>query len=116
MNDKYDVRSSYALEQVATEFEIQGLELDWSIVAWDANLRLINDKWEFFKFMGTKWNKIKKEEDIKYLINAYRVILTRARQGMAIYIPYGDDKDKTAIPEFYDGIYNYLKQIGIEEL
>ena len=116
LNGKEDVRSSYALEQVATEFEIQGLELDWSIVAWDANLRLINGKWEYFNFIGTKWNKINKEEKIKYLINAYRVILTRARQGMAIFIPYGDEKDKTSIPKFYDGIYNYLKKLGIEEL
>lgn len=116
LNTKDDVRSSYALEQVATEFEIQGLELDWSIVAWDANLRLINEKWEYYNFVGSRWNKINKEERIKYLINSYRVILTRARQGMVIYIPYGDEQDKTALPEFYNGVYEYIKRIGIKEL
>lgn len=116
LNDDTDVRSSYYLEDTATEFDIQGLELDWTIVAWDANLRFINNKFKYFKFVGTKWQNIKKLENKEYLKNAYRVLLTRARQGMIIFVPKGNIKDKTTIPEFYDETYNYLKEIGIEEI
>lgn len=116
LNDKADVRSSYSLEQCATEFDIQGLELDWSILGWDADLRFNGTEWEYYNFTGTKWNKINKKERIKYLINSYRVLLTRARQGMIIYIPNGDENDITSLPRFYDHTYNYLKNIGIDEL
>lgn len=116
LNGKDDVRSSYALEQCATEFDIQGLELDWSLLSWDADLRFNGKEWEYYSFVGTKWNQINKKERIKYLINSYRVLLTRARQGMIIYIPYGDKEDITSLPLFYDYTYNYLKNIGIPEL
>ena len=116
LNNKYDVRSSYALEQCATEFDIQGLELDWSIVGWDADLRFDGTKWEYYSFVGTKWNRISKRDRIKYLINSYRVLLTRARQGMIIYIPKGDKNDITSLPRFYDLTYKYLKSLGIDEL
>lgn len=116
LNNSEDVRSSFALEQAATEFDIQGLELDWTIVGWDANLRLVDGCWKYYSFKGTKWNNINKEEERRYLKNAYRVILTRARQGMIIYIPYGDIGDTTALPDFYDGVYRYLKEIGVEEI
>ena len=116
LNEKGDVRSSYSLEQCATEFNIQGLELDWSILGWDADLRFNGNKWEYYSFTGTKWNAIVKPERIKYLINSYRVLLTRARQGMIIYIPYGDNNDETSLPIFYDKTYNYLKSIGINEI
>lgn len=116
LNEKEDVRSSYSLEQCATEFNIQGLELDWSILGWDADLRFNGSEWEYYSFTGTKWNIINKPERIKYLINSYRVLLTRARQGMIIYIPNGDDKDKTSLPIFYDKTFNYLKSIGLKEI
>lgn len=116
LNDKEDVRSCYALEDVITEFDVQGLELDYSIVAWDADLRMINGKWEYKKFRGSKWNNINKQDDRLYLKNSYRVLLTRSRQGMIIFIPKGSDSDATRDKVFYDGTYEYLKNIGIEEI
>ena len=117
LNDSKDIRSSNYLEIPATEFDIQGLEIDYSILAWDTNLSYHNGTFNYYKFHGTKWIKIK-EEDINkdYLINSYRVLLTRARRGMVIFVPEGDDEDETRKTEFYDGTYEYLKSIGIEEL
>lgn len=116
LNDKDDIRSSYFLEEVATEFDIQGLELDWTCVAWDGDLFYHNNKWNFRKFKGTKWQSINSVEITNYLINSYRVLLTRARQGMIIYIPKGNNEDFTR-PEFiYDGTFNFFKSIGIEEI
>jgi DUF2075 family protein len=116
LNGKEDIRSSYFLEDVATEFDIQGLELDWTCVAWDADLRYVNTGWQYKRFRGTNWQNIKDDTSKLYLKNAYRVLLTRARQGMVIFIPYGDPYDRTRKPEFYDGTYQYLKSIGFSEL
>nr|WP_315017094.1 DUF2075 domain-containing protein [uncultured Campylobacter sp.] len=114
LNSKDDVRSSYYLEETATEFDIQGLELDWSIVCWDANLRFNGRKFEYYNFKGTKWQKVNKEENMLYLKNSYRVLLTRARQGFIIFVPRGDEGDPTMNPKFYDGVYEYLCSIGIK--
>ena len=116
LNGKDDVRSSYFLEDVATEFDIQGLELDWTCVAWDADLSYQGSCWISKNFRGTRWQYIRDETRKLYLKNAYRVLLTRARQGMVIFIPYGSEKDKTRLPKFYDGTYNYLKEIGLNSL
>lgn len=116
LNGKNDVRSSFHLEETATEFDIQGLELDWTIVCWDADLRFENGDFKHLKFVGTKWQNIKSADNILYLKNAYRVLLTRARQGFVIFVPSGDETDMTAKPEYYDGIYRYLKSVGIKEL
>ncbi|MBQ2961596.1 DNA/RNA helicase domain-containing protein [Methanobrevibacter sp.] len=118
LNDTDDIRSSNHLEIAATEFDIQGLEIDYSIVGWDANLRYVDGEFQHYKFSGTKWNKISDNNltGKNYLINSYRVILTRARRGMVIFVPEGDDDDKTRLKEFYDGTYEYLKSIGIKEL
>ena len=116
LNGKEDVRSSYMMEDVVTEFDIQGLELDYTLVAWDADFRFVNGEWTYNHFSGSKWNVIRNEDNILYLKNAYRVLLTRARQGMAIFIPEGSDTDKTRSREYYDGTYNYLKEIGIQEI
>ena len=116
LNDKKDVRSSYYLEDVATEFQIQGLELDWVCVAWDGDFRYSNNKWNTFSFVGDKWQNINKAERKKYLKNAYRVLLTRARQGMVIFIPKGSTNDTTRSPQYYDGTYEYLKRIGFSEI
>lgn len=116
LDDINDVRSSLFLEDAATEFDVQGLELDWTCVVWDGDLRRKNKEWNFFEFNGgNKWNCINKPERRAYQINAYRVLLTRARQGMIICVPEGDDKDKTRLPEFYDGTYEYLRSLGFEE-
>ncbi len=116
LNGKDDVRSSYYLEDVATEFDIQGLELDWTCVTWNGDLRMTNSGWDYNSFVGSKWQKINKEERKQYLKNAYRVLLTRARQGMVIVIPTGDEEDPTRNPKYYNGIYNYFKEIGIKEI
>lgn len=116
LNGKDDVRSSYMLEDVVTEFDIQGLEIDYSVVAWDADYRFVNGEWTYNNFVGNRWTNVSSEERRLYLKNAYRVLLTRARQGMAIFVPDGSDDDKTRNREWYDGIYEYLKEIGIFEL
>ena len=116
LNDKNDVRSSYYLEDVATQFDIQGLELDWVCVAWDADLRMIDNNWIHKKFVGSKWTDIRDPTDRNYLKNTYRVLLTRARQGMVIFIPEGSNGDVTRLPAMYDDTYEYLKSLGIQEL
>ena len=116
LNGKKDIRSSYFLEEVATEFDIQGLEIDWSCLAWGANFYLKDNTWEYQNFKGTKWMKINKEKSKEYLKNTYRVLLTRARQGMIIYIPNGSFKDHTRPSEFYDYTWQYFKNIGIKEI
>lgn len=116
LNDKDDIRSSYFLEEVATEFDIQGLELDWTCVAWDGDLYYDNNKWNYKKFKGTRWQNISNQDIVNYLINSYRVLLTRARQGMIIYIPYGNSNDLTRPEYIYDGTFEFLKQIGIDEV
>ncbi|MBK9330158.1 MAG: DUF2075 domain-containing protein [Sphingobacteriales bacterium] len=113
LNEKDDVRSSFYLEDVATEFHVQGLELDWACVTWDGDLRYSKNEWKSFSFKGNKWEKINKIERKKYLINAYRVLLTRARQGMIIVVPEGDIDDHTRKTEYYNDTFNYLKEIGI---
>ena len=108
LNDNQDVRSSYYLEDIATEFDIQGLELDWVGVCWDANFRRTGNDWSLHQFKGTKWMNVNDPSKKAYLVNAYRVLLTRARQGMVICVPEGDAADPTRLPEYYDPIYNYL--------
>ena len=130
LDDKFDVRSSNYLEDAATEIQVQGLELDYTCVLWDADMRCENGEWKFFRFNGqTKWveqtaTTESKQELMKYMINAYRVLLTRARAGMVICVPEGNPnktlngfwEDSTRLPEFYDGTYEYLKSLEIEEI
>ncbi|MBP5228854.1 MAG: DUF2075 domain-containing protein [Bacteroidales bacterium] len=125
LEDKNDVRSSNYLEEAATEIQVQGLELDYACVLWDADMRYENGKWGYYKFNGkTKWIPERNEESQKYMLNAYRVLLTRARQGLVICVPEGNDRfnsegfpeDATRLPEFYDSTYEYLRSLGITEL
>ncbi len=130
LEDKSDVRSSNFLEDAATEIQVQGLELDYTCVLWDADMRCTNGAWRFYTFNGqTKWieqmaTTENKQELMKYMLNAYRVLLTRARAGMVICVPEGNAnktasgfwEDSTRLPEYYDGTYQYLKSIGIEEI
>lgn len=108
-----DIRSAEFLEDVATEFDVQGLELDWCVVAWDADYRFNAQAFEHWQFVGTKWQKRSQLVRQKYLENAYRVLLTRARQGMVIFVPKGDKSDETRDPNFYDHTYKYLIDCGI---
>ena len=131
LDDKTDVRSSNYLEDAATEIQVQGLELDYTCVLWDADMRCENGEWRYYYFNGntSKWveqigDSESKQDKIKYMLNAYRVLLTRARAGMVICIPYGNGnktangfwEDRTRLPEFYDGTYQYLKSIGIDDI
>ena len=130
LEDKVDTRSSNYLEDAATEIQVQGLELDYTCVLWDADMRYNNNKWRYYKFNGqTKWveqtpDTENKQELIKYMLNAYRVLLTRARSGMVICVPTGNPnknpsgywEDSTRLPEYYNGTYEYLKSLGIEEI
>lgn len=118
LNGKSDVRSSYFLESVATEFDVQGLELDWTCIAWDADFRhrLDDHHWQQYSFRGDRWENVKNPTRQAYQVNAYRVLLTRARQGMVICVPPGSTKDHTRQPAFYDGTYSYLRSVGIQEL
>jgi hypothetical protein len=116
LHDKEDVRSSYYLEDVATEFQVQGLELDWVGVVWDADLRFTDAGWRHHSFVGTRWQNVNAMERKRYLENAYRVLLTRARQGMVIVVPEGDTEDPTRASALYDPTFNYLKSIGLPVL
>lgn len=130
LEDKQDTRSSNYLEDAATEIQVQGLELDYTCLLWDADMRYENGKWHFYRFNGkTAWkeitnNKETSSERIKYMLNAYRVLLTRARVGMVICVPEGNGtknpngywEDSTRLPEYYNGTYEYLRSLGIEEI
>lgn len=136
LEDKIDTRSSNFLEDAATEIQVQGLELDYTCLLWDADMRYEDGEWHFYKFNGrTEWNEQKinskdkeknerKLEQLKYMLNAYRVLLTRARAGMVICVPAGNanrttngfPEDSTRLPEYYDSTYQYLKSIGLEEI
>lgn len=125
LEDKVDIRSSNYLEEAATEIQVQGLEVDFSCVLWDADLRFEHNRWNFYKFNGKdRWVEEKNPETRKYMLNAYRVLLTRARQGMVICVPEGNNntnhegfpEDPTRLPEFYDSTFNYLKSIGLKEI
>jgi hypothetical protein len=113
LNGRDDVRSSYYMEDPATEFDIQGLELDWVGVCWDADFRAVDGKWQSFRFSGTRWQNVNDDSRRVYLANAYRVLLTRARQGMIIYVPRGDPTDATRPPLFYDGTTAFLADCGV---
>lgn len=116
LNDRDDVRSSYYLEDAATEFQVQGLELDWTCVTWDADFRFNGNGWNYHDFRGSRWQNINLSDNRNYLRNAYRVLLTRARQGMVVFVPPGIANDPTRLPTFYDSTFNYLRELGIPAL
>jgi hypothetical protein len=116
LNDRSDVRSSFYLEEVATEFDVQGLELDWAAICWDADFRYASGQWTSHRFSGTNWQRVSAEERQLYLKNSYRVLLTRARQGMIIFVPEGNQQDRTRPSEFYDETFQFLSGIGFTHL
>lgn len=116
LHGKDDVRSSYYLEDVATEFQVQGLELDWTCVVWDGDFRHTQEGWEHFSFVGSRWQKIHSDARREFQKNAYRVLMTRARQGMVIVVPQGDDQDPTRTPDYYDRTFSYLQRVGFPVL
>lgn len=116
LNDRGDTRSSYYLEDVAAEFHVQGLELDWMCVTRDGDLRFFESDWTYHDFRGSNWCKVHKPRNRDYLRNAYRVLLTRARQGMVIFVPPGDPTDPTRSATFYDPTFHFLVDVGIPVL
>jgi hypothetical protein len=116
LNGKDDTRSSYYLEDAATEYRVQGLELDWACVTWDGDLRFAGDRWSYHAFRGDRWCHVINSDNQRYLKNAYRVLLTRARQGMVIFVPPGDQSDPTRSPAYYDSTFRYLEDLGIPKL
>jgi hypothetical protein len=114
--DSNDVRSSYRCEVFATEFEIQGLELDWVGLCWGGDMIQKCGEWRLRSFRHgspSKWILIKNQEKIIYRKNAYRVLLTRARQGMVIYVPTGSIDDSTNSPEEFDSTAEFLIRCGV---
>jgi DUF2075 family protein len=116
LNEGVDIRASHALEEAATEFEVQGLELDWAGVAWDLNLMRSADGWLPRRFRGTSWEAVNDRDKRSYIVNSYRVLLTRARQGMIIFVPRGDPDDPTRPPAAYDTIDAWLAACGVPAL
>ncbi len=116
LNDRDDTRSSYYLEDAATEFQVQGLELDWVCVNWDADFRFNGSGWNYHDFRGNRWCNISNSDNRVYLRNAYRVLLTRARQGMVVFVPPGDSADPTRAPAFYDSVFEYFTDIGVPQI
>jgi len=116
LNDADDTRSSNYLEDAATEFQVQGLELDWACVTWDADLRFGKRCWNYHSFRGSRWTNVHAPERRQYLLNAYRVLLTRARQGMVIFVPPGDQADTTRDPAYYDATFSYLAGLGLQAI
>lgn len=111
-----DIRSSSFLEIAATEFAVQGLELDWAGLCWGADLRRGPNDWTFHQFRGSSWINVGQEDRKKYMLNKYRVLLTRAREGLVIWVPRGSKGDYTRNPEFYDGNARYLRDCGVADL
>ena len=116
LNPPSDVRSSFYLETPATEFGIQGLELDWTGLCWGGDLFPHNGQWVCRSFKGTKWQNVRQEVTQRYIVNKYRVLLTRAREGAVIWVPRGDSTDPTRPPELFDAVADYLAGCGINEL
>ncbi|MBR3286104.1 MAG: DUF2075 domain-containing protein, partial [Bacteroidales bacterium] len=118
LNPISDIRSSLFLEDVATEFDIQGLELDWTCLVWDGDFRYDpkHNSWQHFNFRSDRWQNINAAEGRAYQLNAYRVLLTRARQGMVICIPEGNPNDATRLPVFYDSTYDFFKKLNLKEI
>lgn len=116
LHEPDDIRSSCFMEDVATEFQVQGLELDWTCVVWDADLRVSDGAWDYFSFKGSRWQRVRQAERRKHLKNAYRVLLSRARQGMVIVVPEGSSQDPTRPPHFYDETFQFLRSVGIPTL
>lgn len=116
LNGKEDSRSSFYLEDAATQFQVRALALDWSCVAWDGDLRFTGSGWSFHSFRGDRWCKVARPDNHRYLRNAYRVLLTRARQGMVLYVPACNAAAPTRAPNYYDATYHYLTELGMPQL
>lgn len=116
LNPAGDIRSSNHLELVATEFSVQGLELDWTGLCWGADFRFVEDNWQMWNLSGTKWQRVKSKDKLTFIPNKYRVLLTRAREGLIVFCSQGDASDETRLPQFYGGTYDYLVSCGMKPI
>lgn len=113
LHDKDDVRSVLLPGRRGDGVSGAGAGLDWACVVRDGDLRLRDGAWDYYGFVGNRWQRVLKEERRRYLLNAYRVLLTRARQGMVIVVPEGDAGDPTRAAGFYDPVYQLLLEVGV---
>lgn len=111
-----DVRSSNFLELALTEFGVQGLEVDWAGLAWGGDLTRSTEGWSIRSFKGTRWTRVGNPTEVDFVLNRYRVLLTRAREGLVIWIPGGDPDDKTRDPRLYNGVFDYLSACGVRSI
>jgi hypothetical protein len=113
-----DVRSSSRLEVAATEFECQGLEVDWTGLCWgdDFTYDVQNRRWTLRKFYGTNWRNVTDVAERQYLVNKYRVLLTRARRGTVIWVPPGDPDDDSRDPGLPNQTAGFLESCGVPSL
>lgn len=113
-----DVRSSYSLEVAASEFECQGLELDWVGLCWGLDLTPCDfgNAWDYRKFRGARWQNVRNEAERGFTLNRYRVLLTRARKGLVIWVSKGNHSDPTRDPVRYDRVYDALRCAGVPDL
>lgn len=116
--DHEDLRSSQALEVTGTEFACQGLEIDRACVCWDHDMVWSpkTSTWRLRAFKGTKWQAIKGEARLRYVVNSYRVLLSRAREALVIWIPPGNHADPTRSPAEMDATYRFLTSCGVRTL
>jgi len=113
LSPRNDVRSSYALEVLANEYTTQGLELDFVGLCWGGDLLIDDNSWITRRFSGTSWQNDRNERR-RFILNSYRVLLTRAREGLIIWVPEGDPNDPTRNPDDYDGVADFLIQCGVQ--
>jgi hypothetical protein len=113
-----DYRSSNSLEVTANEYTCQGLELDYAGVCWGGDFMRSDDgsDWSFRMLRNTSWNRVHNENDRRFILNKYRVFLTRAREGMTLFVPRGDLADNTRPPMYYDGLAKYLAACGARSI
>ena len=116
LSPRGDIRSSFQLEIAANEFQIQGLEIDWACICWGGDFVRDGAEWKLKKLRGTAWQKVGNRDAQSYIVNSYRVLLTRARQGMVLFVPQGDDTDSTRSCALFDSTADFLRACGARPL
>ena len=109
-----DVRCSSILEVAATQFEIQGLELDWIGLCWGEDLVWSEGSWKTYRFTNKTWRENHNAVKHAYMLNGYRVLLTRARQGMIIYVPEPTSEDQSRLHNELNHTAEFLIACGAE--
>lgn len=116
LQGREDIRSSFQLEVAANEFQIQGLELDWTCLCWGGDFLKSLNGWDLKRLRGTVWQKIGQSSAREFVVNSYRVLLTRARQGMTLFVPRGSNGDSTRPRRPFDETAQFLSDCGAKPL